>query len=131
MLYIFILLSIASAASINPSGIDVSLVPEYGIQSGVNPKDNGSNCDGITKPDGTVVQIPCNCPPPRDFFIGKLREFVAAGSAGFPGTDLTFPSGDSREAQFSGINAALITLQNLNGSGVGCPAASTNWLAIK
>ena len=46
-----------------------ALTPQFGFSAGVNPKGNG-NCDGaVDGPDGTPVQVPCSCPPPRDLFI--------------------------------------------------------------
>ena len=42
---------------------------------------------------------------------------------------VSFPTGSSNADQAARINAALITLQNLNGPGKGCPAVSTTLLA--
>ena len=42
---------------------------------------------------------------------------------------VSFPTGSSNADQAARIQAALVTIQNLNGPGVGCPAASTTLLA--
>ncbi len=56
-------------ASQSPSsGVDLSLVPEFGHQAGLNPTGTG-DCDGITNPAGQVIKVPCFCPPNRDAFI--------------------------------------------------------------
>ena len=38
---------------------------------------------------------------------------------------VSFPTGSSNADQAARIQAALVTIQNLNGPGVGCPAVST------
>jgi len=59
-----------------------------------------------------------------------LEANVAAGHAiKNPGVSVTFPTDDSNASKSARITAVLITLQNLNGPGVGCPASSTNLLA--
>jgi hypothetical protein len=54
-------------------------------------------------------------------------------NAGFavnnPGIPVSFPTDDSKASQLARINAALVTLQNLQGPGVGCPASSTTFVA--
>jgi len=61
--------------------------------------------------------------------LQALEANVAAGQAvNNPSVTITFPLGDSSEDQNARITASLITLQNLNGPGVGCPAASTTLL---
>jgi len=52
----------------NNDGIDAALVPDFGIQPGVNPTGTG-DCDGTTNDAGQVVKIPCSCPPDRTSFI--------------------------------------------------------------
>jgi len=42
-----------------------------------------------------------------------------------PSVSVSFPGDGSVQSQPTRINAALVTLQNLNGPGVGCPAVST------
>ncbi|KAG6902538.1 hypothetical protein C0995_015356 [Termitomyces sp. Mi166 len=119
----------ASSPPSTTGGVDVALVPEFGHAAGLNPTSTG-DCDGITNDDGQVVKVPCSCPPGRDTFIASLDANVAAGHAvNNPSVQLTFPTDDSNASKAARINAALITLQNLNGPGVGCPAASTTFLA--
>ena len=48
--------------------INPSLVPEFGLASGINPTGTG-DCDGIKNAAGQVVKIPCSCPPDRSSFI--------------------------------------------------------------
>lgn len=48
--------------------VDTSLVPDFGVQSGVNPTGTG-DCDGTTNDAGQIVKIPCSCPPDRTTFI--------------------------------------------------------------
>lgn len=45
------------------------------------------------------------------------------------GIAVSFPSDGAQASQLARINAALVTLQNLNGPGVGCPASSTTFVA--
>ncbi|KAH6911425.1 hypothetical protein BKA70DRAFT_1398347 [Coprinopsis sp. MPI-PUGE-AT-0042] len=97
-------------------GVDPALVPEFGHPSGLNPTGTG-DCDGITNAAGVVVKIPCACPLPRDEFIASLSANVAAG--------LSFPTDDSKASKIARMQASLVTLQNLRGPGVGCPAATT------
>jgi hypothetical protein len=42
-----------------------------------------------------------------------------------PSVKVPFPLDDSVESQLARVNAALVTLQNLDGPGKGCPAVST------
>ncbi|KAH0586436.1 hypothetical protein H2248_007671 [Termitomyces sp. 'cryptogamus'] len=111
------------------SGVNVALVPEFGHAAGLNPTGTG-DCDGITNDAGQVIKVPCSCPPNRDTFIASLNANVAAGHVvNNPSVQLTFPADESNASKAARINAALVTLQNLNGPGVGCPAASTTFLA--
>lgn len=57
-----------SVRELTSSTIDTSLVPEFGVNSGVNPTGTG-DCDGTTNAAGQVVKIPCSCPPNRDAFL--------------------------------------------------------------
>jgi hypothetical protein len=109
--------------------VDPALVPEFGVQAGVNPTGTG-DCDGITNASGQVVKIPCSCPPDRSTFLQALNDNVKAGRAvNNPTIAVSFPTGDSKDDKLARIQAALVTLQNLKGPGVGCPAASTTLLA--
>jgi hypothetical protein len=42
-----------------------------------------------------------------------------------PTVKITFPTGNSKQDQQGRITASIITLQNLNGPGKGCPGVST------
>ncbi|KAL1677239.1 hypothetical protein EV122DRAFT_291278 [Schizophyllum commune] len=109
--------------------VDPSLVPDFGVTAGTNPTGTG-DCDGIAGADGNPVKIPCDCPPDKDTFLQSLNANVAAGKAvNNPSVAVTFPEDDSTESQLARIQASLVTLQNLNGPGKGCPAASTTLLA--
>ncbi|KAJ3753904.1 hypothetical protein EV360DRAFT_87351 [Lentinula raphanica] len=109
--------------------VDPNLVPQFGLAAGINPDGTG-NCDGINGPNGQPILIPCNCPPDRNTFIADLNANVAAGHAtNNPGIAVSFPSDNSQASQLARIDAALVTLQNLNGAGVGCPASSTTFVA--
>ncbi|KAG6849685.1 hypothetical protein H0H93_006303 [Arthromyces matolae] len=120
-----------ATASTAPSvgGVDPSLVPEFGVTSGVNPTGTG-DCDGITNDAGQVIKIPCSCPPDRDSFIASLNANIAAGHAvNNPSVSVSFPTDDSDASKATRIEASIITLQNLKGPGIGCPAASTTFVA--
>eukprot|EP00918_Siedleckia_nematoides_P067972 GHVU01147913.1.p1 GENE.GHVU01147913.1~~GHVU01147913.1.p1 ORF type:complete len:210 (+),score=38.71 GHVU01147913.1:247-876(+) len=105
-------------------GVDASLVPQFGVTAGHSPDGTG-NCIGINN-----IKIPCSCPPDRDTFIADLNANVAAGHAtNNPSVSLSFPTGSDNASSAARIEASIITLQNLNGPGVGCPAASTTFSA--
>jgi len=119
----------ASPAPAPAGGVDPNLVPQFGVQAGLNPTGTG-DCDGIKNAAGQVVKIPCSCPPDRGSFIASLSANVAAGHAvNNPGVAVSFPSDNSKASQIARIQAAIVTLQNLRGPGVGCPAASTTFVA--
>jgi len=110
-------------------GVNPALVPQFGLAAGLNPTGTG-DCDGITNAAGQVVKIPCSCPPNRDVFIKDLSANVAAGKViNNPSVTVSFPTDNSKAAQLARLQAAIVTLQNLNGPGKGCPAASTTFLA--
>lgn len=48
--------------------VDASLVPEFGLASGLNPTGTG-DCDGIAGANGQAIKIPCSCPPDRNVFL--------------------------------------------------------------
>jgi len=110
--------------------VDPALVPDFGHSAGLNPTGTG-DCDGaVIGANGQPVKIPCACPPERDVFLAALNENVNAGNAvKNPTVAVSFPTDDSPAAQIARISASLITLQNLNGPGQGCPAAATTLLA--
>jgi hypothetical protein len=107
-----------------------NLAPELGFRSGVNPTGSG-DCDGaVNGADGKPIKIPCSCPPPQNVYLDALVKNVQAGIAvNNPSVRVTFPTDNSNQSQSARITAALITLQNLNGPGKGCPAASTTLVA--
>ncbi|KAI0642872.1 hypothetical protein C8Q79DRAFT_192664 [Trametes meyenii] len=119
------LVAAAAAASVfsaplQARGVDPGLVPDFGVQQGAGP-DGFGNCLGLNN-----VKIPCSCPPNRQDFINSLNANVAAGHAiNNPGVAVSFPTGGSKGEQQARIAALLVTLQNLHGPGVGCPAVST------
>ncbi|KAF2748688.1 hypothetical protein M011DRAFT_466467 [Sporormia fimetaria CBS 119925] len=102
------------------SAFDASLVPEFGIEPGQQPDGTG-NCVGVNN-----VLIPCSCPPDRQEFIQQVQAAAAAGNS--EGVPISFPTGSSSADARARIGASIIVLQNLNGRGVGCPAASTTFL---
>ncbi|KAF9265276.1 hypothetical protein L218DRAFT_957467 [Marasmius fiardii PR-910] len=105
-------------------GVPANLIPQFGHQAGLNPTGTG-DCDGIPG----APKIPCSCPPPRNDFINALNANVAAGHAvKNPSVPVSFPTSNSKGDQIARLQASLVTLQNLNGPGVGCPAVSTTFL---
>jgi hypothetical protein len=109
--------------------VDPNLVPQFGLAAGLNPTGTG-DCDGIPNAQGVPIKIPCSCPPDRNSFIQSLNANVAAGHAvNNPGIQVSFPTDNSKGSQLARINAAIVTLQNQRGPGVGCPAASTTFTA--
>jgi len=107
-----------------------TLTPQFDFQSGVNPTGTG-NCDGaVDGANGKPIAIPCSCPPPREQFLQSLQADINAGHAvNNPSVGVTFPTDNSKNSQITRIQASLVALQNLNGSGQGCPAVSTTFSA--
>jgi hypothetical protein len=107
-----------------------TLAPALGFQSGINPTGTG-DCDGaVNGANGSPIKIPCSCPPPQNVYLDALVKNVQAGIAvNNPSVKVSFPTDNSDQSQSTRINAALITLQNLDGPGKGCPAVSTTLLA--
>jgi len=110
--------------------VDPALVPQFGHAADVNPTGTG-DCDGaVNGANGQPIKVPCSCPPDRDTFIQKLNANVNAGHAtNNPSVPVTFPTGNDNASQAARIEACLVTLQNLNGPGQGCPASSTTFVA--
>lgn len=117
-----------------PGKRDVSniaaLAPPLGATAGKNPTGTG-DCDGaVNGPDGKPIKVPCTCPPSQDVYIASLTKNVQAGQAvNNPSVKVQFPTGNSNADKSARIEAAIITLQNLNGPGKGCPASSTTLVA--
>ncbi|KIK96157.1 hypothetical protein PAXRUDRAFT_773355 [Paxillus rubicundulus Ve08.2h10] len=110
--------------------VNPALVPPFGWVAGVNPDGTG-NCDGaVNGTNGKPIQVPCQCPPNSTFFLDALNKNVAAGFVTTnPTVKLTFPTDNSTASQLARLNAAAVTLQNLEGPGVGCPISSTMFTA--
>jgi len=110
--------------------VNGALVPQFGLLSGVNPTGTG-DCDGAVKgANGQPIKVPCSCPPDRPTFINILNANVVAGHVlNNPSVPISFPEDNSKESQLARLNAAGVTLQNLNGPGKGCPVASTTFQA--
>jgi len=114
----------APAAPAPAGGVDPNLVPQFGVTAGQSP-DGAGNCIGINN-----IKIPCSCPPDRNSFIASLSANVAAGhDVHNPGVPAPFPTDNSTGSQIARIQTAISSLQNLFGSGVGCPASSTTFSA--
>ncbi|KAG8221511.1 hypothetical protein J3R82DRAFT_1726 [Butyriboletus roseoflavus] len=110
--------------------VNTTLVPPFGWQAGINPDGTG-NCDGaVNGTNGKPILIPCQCPPNSTFFLAALNNNVAAGFVTTnPTVKLSFPTDNSTASQLARLNAAAVTLQNLEGAGVGCPISSTTFSA--
>jgi hypothetical protein len=130
----FLFFAIVFIASVSSApvrrDVDPGLVPSFGHEAGVNPTGTG-DCDGaVILPNGQPIKVPCTCPPDRGSFIDSLNANVNAGHAvNNPSILVSFPSDDSKDSKLARINAAIVTLQNLRGPGVGCPASSTTFVA--
>jgi hypothetical protein len=62
-------------------------------------------------------------------YIAALTANVDAGEAVHnPSVKVSFPTGNSKADKLARVTAAVITLQNLNGPGKGCPVESTTLL---
>ncbi|KAI0731554.1 hypothetical protein C8Q72DRAFT_776083 [Fomitopsis betulina] len=108
--------------------VDDSLVPEFGVQAGVPDPAGSASCVN----SATGVLIPCQCPMSRDSFIAELNKNVAAGKVlNNPSVAVTFPEDSSVASQLARLQACSVTLQNFNGTGVGCPIAATNWVSLR
>lgn len=105
----------------------LSLIPEFGVEAGVNPTGTG-DCDGFNAAQNKVVPINCEkCPPPRDAYVEKLAADLNAGNVfGSPITFNTDPStANDPQANKDRATACLTSLQSFYGSkGVGCPAVA-------
>ncbi|RMZ75917.1 hypothetical protein DV738_g5231, partial [Chaetothyriales sp. CBS 135597] len=117
-------LSATTFSSTFPQGnsfLDVSLIPPYGITPNISLNDGTPRCAGV---EGKA--IPCDCPPDPALFVTSLTSLVNSGQE--------FPEGNSASDQLTRLQACIVTLQNIYGgpgSGVGCPAVSTTWVALQ
>lgn len=128
----------ASTGSSNPTNddtpntIDPALVPSFGVipNTNANAQQTGS-CDGFAVAANKAVLIPCTCPPSRASFLAALQRNVAAGEV--EGNPVEFDNDASDQSAATNRargTALLVTLQNLNGPGKGCPAASAPNFAV-
>lgn len=105
----------------------LSLIPEFGVQQGVNPTGTG-DCDGFNAALNKVVPINCEkCPPPRDAYVAQLAKDLNAGNVfGNPVTFNKDPAtANDAQANKDRATACLTSLQSFYGSkGVGCPAVA-------
>lgn len=122
----------SSNSTVTGGGVNPSLVPDFGVvpNTNANAKQVGS-CDGFAVATNAVVLIPCTCPPSRDSFLAALDKNVAAGAVEGNAVRFSNDAADQSAAtnQQRGT-ALLVTLQNLNGPGKGCPAASAPNFAV-
>lgn len=122
--------STSSAATATATGaltLDLvnQLAPDLGGQPNTNPNSAG-DCDGPRQPNGQIPKVPCACPPLRNEYINQLFANIQAGHAlNNPSVGVSFPTGNTVQDKHDRITAAVITLQNLNGPGKGCPTVST------
>ena len=54
-----------------------------------------------------------------------VGDVLAGHAVNNPSIAVSYPLDDSPQSQLARVNTALVTLQNLNGPGKGCPAVST------
>ncbi|KAI0316670.1 hypothetical protein OF83DRAFT_1059983, partial [Amylostereum chailletii] len=102
------------------------LTPDLGFTAGLNPKGNG-NCDGAVRDgSGQPVQVPCSCPPDRSPFVDSVIVNVNAHHiVNNPSIGVQFEVDNTTDALITRLQTAIDTLQNLLGSGIGCPIEST------
>ena len=145
---VFVSLAIAATSvSAAPAkrNVDPALIPNLGATAGKNPdgmciffisnnakiKQNTisgvGNCDGaVNGANGQPIKVPCACPPDAATFAQALNANIAAGKAvNNPSVPFSFPTDNNAASLAARIQASLVTLQNLNGPGKGCPASST------
>ncbi|KAI9450223.1 hypothetical protein BJY52DRAFT_1126056, partial [Lactarius psammicola] len=102
-----------------------AVAPPLGWQAGTG------DCDGAVKStSGLPIHVPCSCPPDQDTYISQLTANANAGHAvNNPSVQLSYPLDDSMGSRLARLNAASITLMNLQGPGTGCPIESTTFAA--
>jgi hypothetical protein len=76
--------------------------------------------------DGDLIRGSERCSFAVRVFVQHLVQDVQAGHAVHnPTVKVTYPVDNSLQSQLARVDTALVTLQNLNGPGQGCPAVST------
>ena len=76
--------STSTTSTSTTSGVDPNLVPQFGVEAGVNPTGTG-DCDGIPNAQGVAIKIPCTCPPDRALFLAvrkSLSGFIPNSGTG-------------------------------------------------
>ena len=58
-------------------------------------------------------------------FQHLVGDVLAGHAVNNPSVKVSYPLDDSVQSQLARVDTALVTLQNLNGPGKGCPAVST------
>ncbi|KAH8986484.1 hypothetical protein EDB92DRAFT_1801852 [Lactarius akahatsu] len=117
-----------------------AIAPPLGWQAGQNPTGAPSStflpkgtgdCDGaVNNTNGLPIQVPCSCPPDQNTYIFQLTANANAGRAvNNPSVQFSYPLDDSAGSRLARLNAASITLMNLQGPGIGCPIESTTFAA--
>jgi hypothetical protein len=103
--------------------VPTNVVPDIQVQVGIKDPAGSANCVGI---NGGL--IPCQCPPDEQTFLTQLNANVVAGHAvNNPSVSLSFPTDSSPQSQITRLEAGIVTFQNMNGPGVGCPATSSTF----
>jgi len=104
--------------------VPTNLIPDIEVQAGIKDPAGSANCLGLSN-----GFIPCSCPPDESTFISQLNANVAAGHAvNNPSVSLSFPTDSSPQSQIARLEAGIITFQNLNGPGQGCPATASSFV---
>lgn len=136
--------STAAAGGALTPAIIAQLAPDLGVSAPLKPSGTPSpfpfswiqlirhstgfgDCLGpVNGSNGQPARVPCDCPPAHDEYINQLTANALAGHAiNNPTVGVSFPTGNSNADKHARITAAVITLQNLNGPGKGCPLVST------
>jgi hypothetical protein len=119
--------SSSASASGAPSAAQIAaLAPPLGVSPPLPPTGSGDCIGPVVGANGKNISVPCACPPAQADYVAALVANVQAGKAIHnPSVAMSFPTGSSKADQQARINAAAVTLQNLNGPGQGCPFAST------
>jgi hypothetical protein len=110
-----------SASGVPSAALIAALAPSLGATPPLPPTGFG-DCVGPVR----NASVPCSCPPPHAAYLAALAANVLAGHAlNNTGVPVTFPTGNTTADAHARITAAAVTLQNLEGPGVGCPLTST------
>ncbi|GJJ16065.1 hypothetical protein Clacol_010344 [Clathrus columnatus] len=126
--------------------VDPNLVPELGLQAGLNPTDilimskRGTNQDSLANKTSSTSSQPQLTPQQSSSSSATTEKPSASPSAPAPSSTLAIdpaliPESNRFKTEFvpslsanvatARITAVTITIQNLDGPGKGCPIAST------